>query len=78
MPAVSFITPHLFIIRDAPRSDRRANIQFHVEHGDYFGTLAAVLGLIEETGASPDTRRMLKRLRDDLRFLQDHYRIEKK
>lgn len=68
------LRPRVFLIRDA----RRDQLLFHVEHGDYFGTLAAILGLIEETEAPAATRHTLGRIRNDLQFLQDHYRIEKK
>ena len=56
------------------------SLQFHIEKNDYFGTLATVLDLVRQ-----DLRRKghfrnaetLLRLREDLIYLQDRYRIRK-
>ncbi len=72
------ITPTFWLIRD------EAGVKFHIESGDYFGTIATILRLLREN-IKKDTRfqsaafkKTLKNLENDLAFLQTNYRIEPK
>ena len=62
-------------------------IQFHIQVDDYFGTLATVLDLMrqsierESMEANRIKRRhpkILKKLKDELVYLQENYKIIKK
>ena len=56
-----------------------ASLQFHIEANDYFGTLATVLDLVSQDLRKKGQRRSaetLRRLRDDLVYLQRSHRIE--
>lgn len=75
------------ISRHAPALDDRERLEklaYHVETGDYFRFLSTLLGFVEETLAGADSGQELvslqlaavKAAREDLRYLQDHYRIE--
>ena len=54
-------------------------IKFHIEANDYFGTLTTVLDLVAQ-GLRKHSRshraETLLRLRDELIYLQNRYRIE--
>ncbi len=53
-------------------------LKFHIEANDYFGTLATVLDLLaQDRRGRIRHAEMLRRLRDDLLYLQRGYRIEK-
>jgi hypothetical protein len=58
------------------------SVKFHIESGDYFGTLATVLSLIEQTIGDSKLKRAnvktLNHLEKDLLFLQRGYTIVKK
>jgi hypothetical protein len=57
-----------------------ASLQFHIEANDYFGTLATVLDLVSQDLRKKGHRRhaeTLRRLRDNLVYLQRSHRIEK-
>lgn len=63
------------------------DLLFHVDHNDYFGTLATILDLFKQRLAgvhfSPDpynqkNQLLLGKLIDELLFLQKNYRIVKK
>jgi hypothetical protein len=57
-----------------------ANIQFHIENNDYFGTLATVIDLVSQDLRKKGQNRnaeILQRLRDNLVYLQSSHRIEK-
>jgi len=57
-----------------------ANIQFHIENNDYFGTLATVIDLVNQDLRKKGQNRnaeILQRLRDNLVYLQSSHRIEK-
>ncbi len=60
------------------------NIDFHVESGDYFGTLATILGLVADVLESTDPavqkrcKNTLSELREDLLYLQENYSIADK
>ena len=55
------------------------SLAFHVEVGDYFGTLATVLDLLRqnlERGVeNEEGSKQLARLRDDLMHMQDNFEI---
>jgi hypothetical protein len=56
-----------------------ASLQFHIEANDYFGTLAPVLDLVSQDLRKKGHRsnaETLLRLRDNLVYLQQGYRIE--
>lgn len=68
-------------------TERLARLHFHLKTGDYFPTLATILGFVEETisgyPASPDTlpsleRELIHSVRKDLMYLHEYYRIEMK
>lgn len=77
-------SPVFWILRDATESDRRT--AFHIQSGDYFGTLAAILsgakGILEDNlraGLPPDaeTLDILQKLKEDLMFLQSTHSIKR-
>ena len=60
--------------------EKVGSVQFHLKFGDYFGTIATILGLLAEEKDPKneiDKRhaRTLRRIQKDLLFLQDHYKI---
>lgn len=76
----------IFLLHDIDERNsqpqRIKRIKFHIEQGDYFGTLAAILNLLIEDENTPkekaNNKKLLKRLVDDLIFLQDNFKISKK
>ena len=57
-----------------------ASLQFHIKENDCFGTLATVLDLVSQDLLRKEYRNnaeTLCRLRDQLMYLQQRYRIEK-
>jgi len=58
------------------------SLKFHIKNNDYFGTLATVLSLIKEksldSGLTKDDDKAIKKIIDDLMFLQKNYVIVKK
>ena len=60
----------------------KKNIQFHIKVDDYFRTLATILDLLRQDIESKGYRRkdieLLKRVKEDLIYLQRHYKIVKK
>ena len=57
----------------------KKSLEFHIESDDYFGTLATVLGLAEETILKDKKHKTIfKRLIKDLIYLQKEYKIVKK
>ncbi len=65
---------------------REQQVKFHIEAGDYFSTLATVLGLVQDafSGMShvKDSHTLslqaLNNLKNELLFLQKHYKIVEK
>jgi len=56
------------------------SLQFHIEQNDCFGTLATVLDLVSQDLQKKGQQRnaeTLRRLRDNLVYLQRSHRIEK-
>lgn len=57
----------------------KGSLEFHIKSGDYFGTLATVLSLAEETlSIDKEHKAIFKRLIKDLMYLQKEYKIVKK
>ena len=56
------------------------NIEFHIAENDYFGTLATTLDLlrqvIEERGYQTEDADLLRRIIDDLLYLQANHTIQ--
>lgn len=68
-------------LSDQPsRYRRERDVQFRVDSDDYFGTLATVVDLLLQKGNKMDVaaRKTLENVRDDLLFLEKHYKIIKK
>jgi len=55
------------------------SIEFHIAANDYFGTLATALDLlrqaIEDRGYRPEDAELLRRITDDLLYLQANHTI---
>ena len=65
------------VLRDTPE-----HIDFHIKTGDYFAFLATILGFIEETLQTSNAEGKVamelnaaKEMREDLRYVHQHYRI---
>lgn len=76
MPKKYLIKPTARLLKD------EASVRFHIKSGDYFGTIATVLGLIRQQ-ISKDERsdasvlnKALDNLNKDLIFLQENYLIK--
>jgi hypothetical protein len=85
LPSYSIInTFGTSLLRDAPNEERKTRLAFHIDSGDYFGTLATILGLAADTfatgGRSNQERAIatLGELREDLEYAQDTYTIRRK
>lgn len=70
------------LVRDGERKEnwraqRKKRMQFHIAQGDYFGTLATILGLLAED-KSYNKKELFKKCADDLMYLQKQYKIIKK
>ncbi|MDR3571809.1 MAG: hypothetical protein P4L81_06490 [Candidatus Pacebacteria bacterium] len=70
-------------VRDALPRERKQNVDFHIKSGDYFGTLATIMGLMADSlsnkGSDPTRSiKTLDELREDLCYAQETYRIEPK
>lgn len=71
------------LLRDAPKDTfaTRQHLLFHIESGDYFGTLATIAALIADAMESGDAASRalcigtLQEMRDDLAYLQDTHLI---
>ncbi len=68
-------------------NERLARLHFHLKTGDYFPTLATILGFVEETlgnyTASTDAlppleQELIRSVRKDLLHLHEYYHIEPK
>ena len=67
--------------------ERRARLTFHLASGDFFNTVATLVGflegsLLEHSTENPQLTaqevRLAQALRKDLMYLNEHYRIEPK
>ena len=65
-----------------PEKNRIKYLKFHVKSEDYFGTLATVLDLFRldvlEKKSIFNKDKVLKQIVNDLKYLQDNYKITKK
>lgn len=77
-------TTSISFVRDAPLEERQRSVDFHVVSGDYFGTLATIMGLMADAISGNDPamrercRKTLSELREDLIYLHENYLIERK
>ncbi len=65
------------LVQDLNR-DELKNLHYHVQHQDYFGTLATVLQLWNEGILSHQDSRAMVQTLDELEHLQNNYRIMRK
>lgn len=81
------LTNHAFgltFVRDVPPEKRKDTIDFHVASGDYFATLATIMGLVADVllnhrdGAQERCVNTLSELREDLIYAQETFAIKKK
>lgn len=78
MPRKYQISATSWLIRD------EASVKFHIESGDYFGTIATVLNLLKQKIKKDSCnnkailQKTLKNLEKDLIFLQKNYQINLK
>lgn len=76
MPKKYKITPLVWLIKD------EASVKFHVQSDDYFGTIAAILGLIKQQTKKDKGQKalifnkILQNLETDLLYLQKNYQIK--
>jgi len=57
----------------------KKSLEFHIKSGDYFGTLASVISIIEQSvSKNKEQKNILKKLVKDLVYLQNKYKIIKK
>jgi hypothetical protein len=57
-----------------------AELQFHIQENDYFGTLATVVDLVAQSLKKKGTSREIAALghvQDQLMYLQQHYRFDR-
>lgn len=65
----------------APHDTHSDRLDFHIASGDYFGTLATIMGLMADSlstnaeGARQRCIRTLHELQEDLSYLQDSHTI---
>lgn len=58
---------------------RKQQIEFHVKSGDYFGSLAAIIDLVNQSLEKDSQQiKILDKLKNDLIFLQKNYQITRK
>ena len=88
-PRVSIDAARLFLSSDEVEDEdaKHARLTYHLESGDFFNTVATIVGflegsLIEHSTENPELAahevRLAQSLRRDLMFLNEHYRIEPK
>ncbi len=57
----------------------RKSIEFHIKSQDYFGNLATILSLMEQTANNNiKNGKILGKIIKDLLYLQENYKINKK
>lgn len=69
------INPSFYLIHD------KKSVNFHVQENDYFGTLATIVELMNQNNVLEDKKelkKLLKRLKKDLLYLQENFIIKKK
>lgn len=65
-------------------TERLARLHFHLKSGDYFPTLATILGFVEETLSTYPAKdampclesELLQGVRKDLMYLHEYYQID--
>lgn len=65
------------LVRDLDR-DELKNLRYHVQHQDYFGTLATILQLWSGEVLLHQNNRSMTQTLDELEYLQNNYQITKK
>ena len=91
MPTPTYsIKNSIWLVRDRDSETREENIKRHIAAGDYFGTLATILDLTkqsyEELGSflaraeeiNKKNLEVIENLKNDLIFLEDRFKINKK
>lgn len=51
------------------------SVKFHIKSDDYFGTLATILSLIQQSYNNGKNIYILKKMERDLLYLQKNYKI---
>ena len=59
------------------KKTRQKQLQFHIEHGDYFATLATVCHIAAKEKRI-NLRKIFEKLAEDLQYVQENYEICKK
>lgn len=73
----------LSFLRDALPKERKQSIDFHIASGDYFGTLATVIGLMADSlssdaaGAAKRCVKTMADLQEDLQYLHETHTIQR-
>lgn len=77
----------MWVVHDKEEDDRIKRVKHHLKGGDYFGTLATILDLMDQMTDNKidelikwkkEKRANIKKLKSDLLYLQKNYRIVKK
>lgn len=84
IPVTSDTNPAAERAASVTDTERLARLHFHLKTGDYFPTLATILGFIEETvSAYPQKdalpcleRELIQSVRKDLMYLHEYYQID--
>lgn len=68
-----------FLLDKEDEQSREKVLEFRAANNDYFGTLATVLDLMsQEKGEFTNiNREILKKIRDDLIYLQNNYKLKR-
>jgi hypothetical protein len=77
---LNFILERFYLACGILQGMNEASLQFHIEKNDYFGTAATILDLVSQDLRKRGHRsnaETLRRLRDDLVYLQRSHRIER-
>ena len=77
----------MWVVHDKEEDYRIKRVKHHLKGGDYCGTLATILDLMDQITDTEintliklqkDKKDQVKKLKSDLLYLQKHYRIVKK
>lgn len=64
---------------DEKDANRLKRLEFHIRSNDYFGTTATILSYIAQVkGTNQECGQVLDKLKNDLLYLQEKYKIVKK
>jgi len=77
---IGLIRNNIFILNDKLeryKKNRCEHVKFHIKSNNYFGALAAIINSIIEKESEFETKskKQLKKIEDDLSFLQKNYKI---